>query len=99
MSLTSDLSHIGNTQNKTDRIQYIGFPRSVQAGDRIERRIPSRDCRAHWVRLETYGRGRSASALHGSIRTVRYHLVSVLLSASFVVSCGLTWLISICNDR
>ena len=51
--MLSDLLHVGDTQHKTYRIQYIALSRSVQTCDRVKGGIPPRYLSADWIRLET----------------------------------------------
>jgi hypothetical protein len=48
--------HVREAEHETYRVENVALPRAVQARDRVEGRVPARDRRPHWVRLEPCAR-------------------------------------------
>jgi len=82
MNFETHLRHVGDTQNKANRVQDIGLARSIETSNRIERRVPSCDLSPNWVWFETWKKLVGVDTTNKM--TVLYLREWALLSAYFV---------------
>jgi hypothetical protein len=47
-------SHVGDTENKTYRVENVGLARTVETRNGIERGVPTSDLGTYGVRFESY---------------------------------------------
>lgn len=53
--MTAIVTHhirLGETEHKADRVENIGFARTIETSNRVEGRVPARYLCPNWVRLE-----------------------------------------------